>query len=78
MKCGEVLVIVPLVLNDVLFFSSPALLFFLSFFLLFHLLNSPSVSFIFFIFLLFLFTWSPTHLCPTGHTEHFQDAFKGS
>lgn len=81
MKCGEVLVIVPLVLNDVLFFLFfffPCPAFFFSFFLLFHLLNSPSVSFIFFIFLLFLFTWSPTHLCLTGHTEHFQDAFKGS
>lgn len=24
------------------------------------------------------FTWSPTHFCPTGHTEHFENAFEGS
>lgn len=62
------------------FFSSPVLFVF-AFFPshLFHLFNSPSESFIFSIFLPSLpFTWSPTHFCPTGHTEHFENAFEGS
>lgn len=62
------------------FLPLPCFLSLFFFLLLFHLFNSPSVFFLFFTFLLspFSFAWSPTRLCPTGHTEHFQDAFKGS